>query len=187
MRVNDMVKGQINALKIAAGMLDELEMNTFVEEILRAQRIFVAGCGRSRLSLLGFAMRMMHLGKEVYIVGDVVTPAFKKGDVLFAASASGSRGSLIYIAQKAKEYGGTVNLFTSKVDSRMAVYADNILMIPVDKIKETEEFRQNGVDQNGGNIFEEMILVLSDSLVEYAADISGVPRSRLMELHANFE
>lgn len=187
MKVNDMVKGQVNALKIAAEMLDEQEAKVFVDEILRAKRIFVAGCGRSRLSLLGFAMRLMHLGKEVYIVGDVVTPAFKPGDTLFVASASGSRESLIYTVKKAKEYGGRINLFTSKAESGMSGYADNLLMIPVDRIKDTEEFRQIGVDQNGGNIFEEMILVLADSLVEYAADSSGVPRSRLMELHANFE
>lgn len=187
MNVMGMVKGQVKALDIAADMLKEEELKTFVDEILRADRIFVAGCGRSRLSLLSYAMRLMHLGKEVYIVGDVLTPAFREGDTLFAASASGSRESLVYIAKKAKEYGGRLFLFTSKADSEMASYADNILMIPVKKIKETEAFKKNGVDQNGGNIFEEMILVLADSLVQYAADTSDVPRSRLMELHANFE
>ena len=187
MDVSKMVKGQVKALEIAAGMLDEAELRRFVDEILQARRIFVAGCGRSLLSLLGYAMRLMHLGKEVYIVGDVLTPAFRKGDTLFVASASGSRQSLIYIARKAKEYGGRIDLFTSKADSELASYADHILMVPVDGVKETEEYKKNGVDQNGGNIFEELILVLADSLVEYAADTSDVPRSRLMELHANFE
>lgn len=187
MKINDMVIGQVNVLKIVSGMLDEQEMQVFADEILGAKRIFMAGCGRSRLGLLEFAMRLMHLGKEVCVVGDVVTPAFKEGDTLFAASASGTRESLIRIVRKAKEYGGIVDLFTSKPDSPMAAYADHILTIPVDRTKESQEFKENGVDQNGGNIFEEMIVVIGDSLAEYAADISLVPKSRLMELHANFE
>ncbi len=37
-------------------------------------RIFVTGLGRTGLMARGFAMRLMHLGRRVYHVGDVITP-----------------------------------------------------------------------------------------------------------------
>lgn len=41
----------------------------------QASRIFVAGAGRSGLVAKFFAMRLMHGGYDVFVVGEIVTPA----------------------------------------------------------------------------------------------------------------
>ena len=50
----------------------------------------------------GFAMRLMHLGLQVYVVDDVTTPAIKTEDLLIIGSASGNTKSLVQYAGQAK-------------------------------------------------------------------------------------
>jgi 6-phospho-3-hexuloisomerase len=40
-----------------------------------APRIFAAGAGRSGLGVRALGMRLMHLGKTVYVVGETTTPS----------------------------------------------------------------------------------------------------------------
>ena len=63
-KVMDELEGALNA--ISPG-----EAKAFADAILKAERIFVAGAGRSGLAAKAFAMRLMHLGLPTYVVGDV--------------------------------------------------------------------------------------------------------------------
>jgi 6-phospho-3-hexuloisomerase len=48
------------------------------------------------------AMRFMHLGYTVFIVGETNTPAILEGDLLLVASGSGTTSSVVSSAEKAK-------------------------------------------------------------------------------------
>ena len=78
--------------------IDQEEIDRLATGIKQAKRIFVSGAGRSLLMLKGLAMRLMHLGYDVYVVGEVTTPAFLPDDLLILASASGETTSLINTA-----------------------------------------------------------------------------------------
>ena len=54
-----------------------------------AKRIFIAGAGRSKLVGNFFAMRLVHGGYDVSVVGEIVTPSIKSGDLLVIISGSG--------------------------------------------------------------------------------------------------
>ncbi len=54
-----------------------------------AGRIFIAGAGRSKLVGNFFAMRLVHGGYNVNVVGEIVTPSIKAGDLLIIISGSG--------------------------------------------------------------------------------------------------
>ena len=45
-------------------------------------RTFIGGAGRSLLVSRFFAMRLVHAGYNVSMIGEVVTPAIKTGDLL---------------------------------------------------------------------------------------------------------
>lgn len=64
-------------------------------EIQKANRVFVAGAGRSGMMARCFAMRLMHMGITAYMVGEVVTPSIAAGDLLVIASGSGETASLV--------------------------------------------------------------------------------------------
>ena len=64
--------------------------------------MFVTGAGRSGLMGKSFAMRMMHMGIDAYVIGETVTSTFTQDDLLIIGSGSGETKSLIPIAQKQK-------------------------------------------------------------------------------------
>ena len=67
-----------------------------------------------------FAMRMMHMGIDAYVIGETVTSTFTQDDLLIIGSGSGETKSLIPIAQKAKELGGKVGVVTISPIPRLA-------------------------------------------------------------------
>lgn len=167
--------------------IDVKQVEEFIHQIRTSQRIFVTGAGRSLLMLKGFAMRLMHIGFEVYVVGEVTTPAFLPGDVLIVASASGETKTLISHAAKAKELGGTVVALTIFEQSFLGNLADAIVKIPAytDKLPESR-LNQKGI-LPGGSLFEEAVLLLGDSLIVALAKDQKIDTSRAFEKHANLE
>lgn len=61
----------------AAQNLDEVR--ALMDMVKAADRIFVMGVGREGISTRAFAMRLMHLGKEVHWIWDDTTPGMGKG------------------------------------------------------------------------------------------------------------
>ena len=52
---------------------------TLIREVQAAPRIFGCATGRSGFILRGFLMRLMHLGFNVYFVGETITPRIRPG------------------------------------------------------------------------------------------------------------
>ncbi len=51
--------------------VDRAQIETMQDALLSAERVFVAGKGRSGLQIKAFAMRLMHLGLKVHVVDEV--------------------------------------------------------------------------------------------------------------------
>jgi len=78
---------------ISAEQIDEL-----VSRILTAARVFIYGLGRVPLMGRAFAMRLMHLGLDAFMVGDTTTPAIAAKDLLVICSGSGQTDISFLIA-----------------------------------------------------------------------------------------
>ena len=102
---------------IADHISDE-EVSHFIQELLNARRIYVMGAGRSGLVAKAFAMRLMHLGMISYVVGETITPALQRGDLIVVLSGSGKTRTIMEIVQTAKEIGGRISLITSNSESQ---------------------------------------------------------------------
>lgn len=76
-------------------LIKEDEVKEVVELCQKANRIFIAGAGRSGFCARGFANRMMHLGFTVYFVGETTTPSIQEGDLLIVGSGSDNSKSCI--------------------------------------------------------------------------------------------
>ena len=85
----------------AAGGLRRGDLADVVRLIGGAPRVFLAGAGRSGLVLRMAAMRLMHLGLDVHVAGDTTTPAIREGDLLIAASGSGTTAGVVKAASTA--------------------------------------------------------------------------------------
>jgi 6-phospho-3-hexuloisomerase len=127
--LSDLMVLMAGKMEETARALDAEQAARFLDEMLAARRVYVAGAGRSGLVSRAFAMRLMHLGFESYVIGETITPAFSAGDTLVAFSGSGETNSIVDICETAKELGGRLCLITSSTDSRISRIADCIVMI----------------------------------------------------------
>jgi 6-phospho-3-hexuloisomerase len=187
-----MSKGMVEtAVQATAELLEALKnvneesCAKFTQEILNAKKIFLVGAGRSMLMLRGFAMRLMHVGFEVYMVGDTTTPAFEAGDLLIVGSGSGETKSSVNTARKAKSLDGRVALITTRAESTLAEISDCEIVIPAYTDKVRVEMKQPTLP--GGTMFEEALLILCDTLILSLAAAMKVPTDKPFSRHANLE
>jgi 6-phospho-3-hexuloisomerase len=165
-------------ISATARSLDGKEAEAFLNEIISAERIYVAGAGRSGFVAKAFAMRLMHLGFDVYVVGEIVTPAFSNRDTLVAFSGSGETNSIVDICEIVKGLGGKVCLVTASPTSRMEKIADRVVNVGdltgyFQKDKTPFELRQITGQYRSvtsafaplGTLFETLALVFSDAVI----------------------
>lgn len=160
------------------------QYDNLVTRILEANRVFVAGAGRSLLMMKAFAMRLMHMGKAVYVVGETVTPAAESGDLLILGTGSGETATLKAVAGKAEKAGVRILTITTNDQSTLAKQADDLVCLPAS----VNHLNPNGASwQPGGNSFEQSLLLLADAVVLDVAQKTGTDLSGKLTLHANLE
>lgn len=152
--------------------------------LLNATAVFTVGGGRSGLALQMAAMRFMHLGLSAHVVGETTAPAIGTGDVLVAASGSGTTSRVVRAAETARGQGANVIALTTAPDSPLADLATEVLVIPA---ADKQDFEGKASEQYAGSLFEQSVLLLSDALFHALWRSSGVQARDLWRLHANLE
>jgi 6-phospho-3-hexuloisomerase len=166
------------SIRKTADMLRKIETSIFFDRMLNAKRVYVAGAGRSGIIARAFALRMLHLGYDVYVVGETITPALKPGDTLVVFSGSGETHSIVSICETVRELGGSVCLITASSDSRMSRIADCVVNLGdltgyYHGDHSTYEVRQvtgkyrsvSSAFAPLGTLFETLALVFSDAVI----------------------
>jgi len=189
MNTKEIIGRVIEELRVTAERFDQDEIDSFILEINRAKRVFVCGAGRSLLVIRAFAMRLMHIGYTVYVVGETVTPAAKEGDLLIVMSGSGETGSLVKKAERACTLGLSVALITTNDKSSIAKLARCVVNVSTSTSKLSAAGQQNQSIQPGGNTFEQSALLLLDSIIIELISSKSLSENNscLMSKHANLE
>lgn len=167
-----------------AEQLDFSQFAEIVPYIKNAERIFLTGAGRSGFAVRSTAMRMMHFGLTVFVVGETTTPSIRKGDLLIAASGSGTTGTIVKAAEKAKAAGAQVVSFSTTLDSPLAKLSSLVLIIPA---AQKQDHGKTVSAQYAGSLFEQALLLINDALFQTLWAGDGTPAEELWERHANLE
>jgi len=146
-----------------------------------ARRIFVAGAGRSGLISKFFAMRLMHGGYEVFVVGEIVTPSIGEGDLFLVISGSGETETMLAFTKAAKKQGATIALISTKSSSTIGDLADAIFQIG------SPELYGKVVGMPMGTVFELSTLLLLEATVSHVIHEKGIPEEEMRTRHANLE
>ncbi len=195
-RVQEMMYLMVERIRSVTNSLSEEEVENFLKEILSADRVFIMGAGRSGLVAKAFAMRLMHLGLHSYVVGETITPALKRGDLLVVFSGSGKTKTIADIAETAKEIGGKISLITSNPDSKIGRISDCKVIIeqqrdPVKDDSEEFEIRQMIGDHKSfaplGTLFETASMIFADAVISRLMEITKTDETELKNRHTNIE
>lgn len=173
-------------LRDAVAGVDPAEADRLCDAIANAKQIVVFGCGRERLQLLGFSMRLFHMGFSVMTVGDVYAPPVGPGDLLIAASGPGELATVRTIVDLARRAGASTFVITAQRDSRDARFADGVLVIPAQTMADDRGAARRSVLPMG-SVFEGALFVLFELLVMRLRDRLGVSLEAMRARHANLE
>jgi 6-phospho-3-hexuloisomerase len=180
----DLVVRELDDLAAALRSADPAPFAQAVELVEGADRVFVHGAGRSGLALRMTAMRLMHLGLDVHVVGEVTTPAIRPGDVLLVASGSGTTSGIVAAGEQAVEVGASVIAVSTTADSPLAELAAVTLVLPA----ATKTDRSGTASaQYAGSLFEQGVALLGDALFHTLWTRGGQSADDLWPRHANLE
>lgn len=181
-------------------LIDNKEVEGMLKVLIEAYRttdkrkILVMGAGRSGLIGRAFAMRLMHLGYNAFVLGDTIVPRIGKEDIVIAISGSGRTKLIITAAEAAKAVGATLIALTTYPDSPLGKLADVVVRIPGrTKIAKEEDYfaRQIlGIHEPLaplGTLFEDTCMVFLDALIVELMHRLGKREEEIRLRHANIE
>jgi len=151
------------------------------EMLDNARRIFIAGAGRSKLVGNFFAMRLVHGGYDVSVVGEIVTPSIKNGDLLIIISGSGETEQLIAFTKSAQKVGAKIVLISAKSSSTIGDIADAVFTVG------NPEQYGKVVGMPMGTVFELSTLVFLEAIISHIIHDKGIAEEVMRERHANLE
>ncbi len=164
--------------------IDERQAAALVEALLAANQIVVYGLGREGLCILSFAMRLMHLGLPVAVVGDMTTPPVGPGDLFLVSCGPGYLSTVEALVGVAKRAGASVAMITAQPDALLPQHADLLLVIPAQTMAEDES---DSTGQAMGSAFEQAMWILFDAMVPELKAKTGQSDGDLRARHTNLE
>jgi 6-phospho-3-hexuloisomerase len=175
--------------------IDEAEIGRMIDVIMavREHKILLLGTGRSGFVGRAFALRLMHLGFNVYVSGETITPALTADDLVLVISGSGTTTTVVAQAEVSKSVGSRVVAVTSHLDSPLGRTADEVVLVKgrtkIDQITDYEGRQISGVYDNAplGTMFELSVMVFLDSVIAALMQRLGIHEIDLRARHANAE
>ncbi|HEY5854394.1 MAG TPA: 6-phospho-3-hexuloisomerase [Aldersonia sp.] len=170
--------------QVLAG-LDDAALDALADRLDRAGHVVVAGEGRSGFMAKAFAMRLMHLGLNVHVIGETTTPAVRSGDTLVAVSGSGTTATTVRTAEQARTVGADVVAVTTDPDSPLGTLATAVVHVPA-----ATKYRKPGeaaTIQPLSSLFDQVCHLSFDAVCLRLAQLRDVDNATAKAAHANTE
>ncbi len=186
-------------IEAASRKIDRDQVEQFIDVLVEAyanprRKVLVMGAGRSGLVGRAFAMRLLHMGFNAYVLGETIVPSVSKGDVVIAISGSGRTKVIVTAAETAKQVGAIVVAITTYPESPLGEIADVIVRIPgrSKSTKMDDYFARQilGIHEPLaplGTLFEDTALVFLDGVIYSLMMKLGISEDQMRMRHANVE
>ncbi len=153
--------------------------------IAEARSVIVYGCGRERLQIMGFAMRLFHLGLKVSVAGDMTTPPAGPGDLFVVTAGPGYLSTATALIEIARDAGAKVLVITAQPQGKTAALADAILTIPAQTMADDRGPAVSVLPM--GSVFEGALFILFEVMILKLRDRLGVTPEAMRANHTNLE
>ena len=194
MIINDAIDEIIDNVKDVSREVDNDRINKMLDMLICANNVFIIGLGRSGLVARAFAMRLMHLGINVYVVGETITPAINSNDCLLAISGSGETSFIISTAKISRKRNAKIIAVTSYEDSTLGKLSDLIIHVKgrtkIDTEKDYIKRQINGKHQPLaplGTLFEVSTLIFLEGVIAELMNKMGKTEEDLKARHTVLE
>jgi 6-phospho-3-hexuloisomerase len=166
-----------DALNIPQETLDAL-----LDALEPARRVFLYGRGRSGFVARAFAVRLMHLGYQTFVVGETITAPVQKDDVVVLVSGSGTTYPVVMTAELGRRIGAKVVAITAAPESEVANLAHVVIpIVPKPGNGERAGFAPLGT------LFETAAWLFFDGVVALLMERLGLTEEEMRQRHATLE
>lgn len=160
-------------------------LDTLCDEVLAARRIACHGVGREGLMMRALCMRLMHLGLDAHVVGDMTTPPVGPGDLLLLSAGPGAFSTVLALLGVAQGAGARTVVVTAQPDGEAPRAADAMVVLPA----------QTMADDRGGaagllpmgSLYEAAQLVFFDLASIRLRERTGQSPDEMRARHTNLE
>ncbi|MFH1559280.1 MAG: 6-phospho-3-hexuloisomerase [Patescibacteria group bacterium] len=191
--IQKVIQNYLQGLKKVLKTASPEKTKELMKSILSARRVFVFGAGRSGLIGKAFAMRLMHLGKEVFFIGETITPAIQPGDVIFFISGSGDTLSVTNMLKAAQKKQIKILGLTARKNGTLYKKGDEIICLDTENCLCSGDYLTMQILGSYrkvaplGTSFESSALVYLDSLIVLLMAQLDKNEQDLKLRHANIE
>jgi len=166
--------------RVAPGTADSM-----CGEILNARRIACYGVGREGLMMKALCMRLMHLGLDAHVAGDMTTPPVTKGDLLIASAGPGSFTTVMALLGVAREAGARTMVVTAQPDGPAPRAADVVIELPAQTMANDRGGPASLLPM--GSLYEAAQLVFFDLISILLREKTGQSPDQMRARHTNLE
>ena len=140
------------------------------------------GAGRSGLVAKAFAIRLVHLGYQTFVIGETITAPVQKGDLVIIVSGSGETIPAVMTAEIASNLDANVVSITGKKNSDIAKFAGITVYIKAG-CNEAERKKYAPL----GTLFEASVWVLFDGIIADLLDSKKETEKNMRSRHATLQ
>jgi len=182
MNYEDLVKTVIEENKAVLDKVNKAELDRLLTEIEKAKTIQLYAMGRMALSVRAFAMRLKHMGFDIYVVYDTTTPAIGKGDLLLNICAV--TNVELNVIRCAKEAGAVIGLLTAHPENEHGKLADFTVRIPGQIFGGDSEVKSI---QPMASLLEQSMFLFTDIVTMMLIERNNIDIKAMHKRHTNLE
>jgi 6-phospho-3-hexuloisomerase len=151
-----------------------------------ASTVYVAGKGRVGLQMRAFAMRVMHLGLPVHMVGETTVPAIRANDLLIIGSLYGRLPALLGYCTTAKAVSARLVVITA---ATTPLSDDAVLTVHLGAPPNDQQGVVHPVAsiQPMASVFEQALGIWLDAVVLHFMRTAGISAQEMAARHTNLE
>lgn len=183
--MSDLYSRSLDELKSVFTRLDDSSVDAAAREIIAARRIAFYACGRERLQIMGFCMRLFHMGFDVAMVGDMTTPHIGKGDLLFTICGPGYVSTTSALMGVARQSGARTAVVTAVPDGATSRLGDRILLLPAQTMANDQGQAASVLPM--GSLFEGALFILFEVMVLKLMAMQDIGYDDMRARHTNLE
>lgn len=184
--MTSLYKSALTELQGVFDKIDDTAVDTALDMIAKAKTTVVFGGGREKLQIMGFAMRLYHMGLTVAVEGDMTTPPVGKGDLFIVTCGPGEISTALALLDVAKRADATILLLTAQPEGRAAAFADFVLTIPAQTMADDQGAKKSSVLPMG-SLYEGALFVLFEVMILKLRDTLKINPEVMRANHTNLE
>ncbi|MCX5579692.1 SIS domain-containing protein [Kaistia terrae] len=176
----------LNELGTVFSRLDDAKVDEVIDAIAKAKSTVVFGGGRERLQIMGFAMRLYHMGVPVAVEGDMTTPPVGPGDVFLVTVGPGEISTALALIGVARSAGAKVVVITAQPNGKAPSMADLVLHLPAQTMADDQGAARSSILPMG-SLYEGALFVLFEVMILKLRERIQTTPEAMRARHTNLE